>query len=171
MEEVWDNYNRVMGVFVSTVEALIKALDTRDIVSSGHSLRVADSSCAVGDIMGFSEKGLRDLKLGGLLHDVGKIGISEVILGKPGRLTDQEYFLVKKHPEIGEEIVEAVKIVLKHQFSTPLEDLVVQTARVLGIRALHSPGANRIGRIIRTLLKKGVLKGGAGSGISLAESA
>jgi HD-GYP domain-containing protein (c-di-GMP phosphodiesterase class II) len=90
------------------VESLVKALDTRDIVASGHSSRVADLSCAVGDIMGFPEKELQDLKLAALFHDVGKIGISESILGKPGRLTDQEYFLVKKHPEIGEEIVEAV---------------------------------------------------------------
>jgi HD-GYP domain-containing protein (c-di-GMP phosphodiesterase class II) len=105
MEEPRDAYYRITGAFVSTVESLIKALDTRDIVSSGHSSRVADLSCDVGDIMGFPEKELQDLKLGALLHDVGKIGISEVILGKPGRLTDQEYFLVKKHSEIGERIV------------------------------------------------------------------
>jgi excisionase family DNA binding protein len=109
MEEVWDNNNRLMGAFVSTVESLIKALDTRDIIQSGHSSRVANLSYAVGDKMGFSEKGLQDLRMGALLHDVGKIGISEVILGKPGRLTDQEYSLVKKHSEIGEEIVSEIE--------------------------------------------------------------
>jgi len=109
IDELLDAYNRLKGDFISTVESLVKALDTRDIVSSGHSSRVADLSCAVGDIMGFPEKELRDLKLAALLHDVGKIGISEVILGKPGRLTDQEFFLVKKHSEIGEKIVETVE--------------------------------------------------------------
>jgi excisionase family DNA binding protein len=109
MEELWDAYNSLMGAFVSTVESLIKALDTRDIVASGHSSRVSSMSCAVGRAMRFSEKELQDLKLAGLLHDVGKIGISESILGKPGRLTDQEFFLVKKHPEIGEKIVATVE--------------------------------------------------------------
>jgi excisionase family DNA binding protein len=109
MDDLWDAYNNLLNAIVSTVESLVKALDTRDIVRSGHSSRVADLSCAVGDKMGFSEKGLQDLRMGALLHDVGKIGISEVILGKPGRLTDQEYSLVKKHSEIGEEIVSEIE--------------------------------------------------------------
>lgn len=107
-EELWDAYNKLLATFVTTVEAFIKALDTRDIISSGHSARVAGLSCAVGRNYGFSEKELRDLKLAALLHDVGKIGISENILGKPGRLTDQEFFLIKQHPEIGENLVSGV---------------------------------------------------------------
>jgi HD-GYP domain-containing protein (c-di-GMP phosphodiesterase class II) len=88
----------------------MKALDERDIISSGHSSRVANLACAVGESMGFTSKELRDLRLAGLLHDVGKIGISENILGKPGRLTDQEFFMVKKHPEIGEKIVVKIEL-------------------------------------------------------------
>jgi HD-GYP domain-containing protein (c-di-GMP phosphodiesterase class II) len=99
---------------MTTIEALMKALDERDIISSGHSSRVADLSCKVGVQMELGESELRDLRLTSLLHDVGKIGISENILGKPGRLTDQEYFLIKKHPEIGE------KIVGKIEFLQPL---------------------------------------------------
>jgi len=109
MDDLWDAYNNLLNAIVSTVESFMKALDTRDIVQSGHSSRVANLSYAVGNIMGFSEKGLQDLRMGALLHDVGKIGISEVILGKPGRLTDQEYSLVKKHSEIGEEIVSEIE--------------------------------------------------------------
>ncbi len=109
LDELWDAYNGLMRAFVSTVEAFIKALDTRDIISAGHSSRVADMSCAVGKAFGLLERDLQELRLAGLLHDVGKIGISEAILGKPGRLTDQEFFLVKKHPEIGEKIVEDVE--------------------------------------------------------------
>jgi HD-GYP domain-containing protein (c-di-GMP phosphodiesterase class II) len=58
--------------------------------------------------MGYSENQMHDLRLAALLHDVGKVGISENILGKPGRLTDQEFFLIKQHPEIGEKIVAGV---------------------------------------------------------------
>ncbi len=107
--ELLTAYNSLLGTLVSTVESLIKALDTRDIVSSGHSSRVADMSCSIGKKMGFTEQKIHDLKLSALLHDVGKVGISEVILGKPGRLTDQEFFLVKKHPEIGGKIVSEIE--------------------------------------------------------------
>jgi excisionase family DNA binding protein len=108
MDELWEAYNSLVSTFTSTVETLLKALDTRDIVSAGHSTRVADLACAVGKTMRFSKRELQELKLAALMHDVGKIGISETILGKPGRLTGQELFLVKKHPEIGEEIVTQV---------------------------------------------------------------
>jgi len=108
VEDLMNSYNKLLGTFVATVEAFIRALDTRDIVSSGHSGRVAGLSALIGKNLGFSEKNLQELRLGALLHDVGKIGISESILGKPGRLTDQEFFLVKKHSEIGEKIVSAV---------------------------------------------------------------
>ena len=103
-------YNHLFDQYVATIEVLMKALDDRDIIRSGHSSRVAGLSCAVGGDMRFSESELRDLKLAALLHDVGKIGISENILGKPGKLTDQEYFIVKEHPEIGEKI--AIKVAL-----------------------------------------------------------
>ena len=108
MEELLEAYNGLVTTLVSTIETLIKALDTRDIVSSGHSSRVAQLSYSIGQGLGLSTKELHELKLGALLHDVGKVGISEVILGKPGRLTDQEFFLVKKHSEIGERIVSQV---------------------------------------------------------------
>ena len=108
MDELWSAYSNLMSAFVSTVEAFIKALDMRDIVSAGHSLRVAELACTLGKAQGLHERDLQDLRLAALLHDVGKVGISEAILGKPGRLTDQEFFLVKKHPEIGEKIVSTV---------------------------------------------------------------
>ena len=114
LEEITNAYNRLLNQYMATIEALMKALDERDIISSGHSSRVADLSCKVGVQMELGESELRDLRLTSLLHDVGKIGISENILGKPGRLTDQEYFLIKKHPEIGE------KIVGKIEFLQPL---------------------------------------------------
>jgi excisionase family DNA binding protein len=109
MEELLNAYNNLVGTLVTTVESMIRALDTRDIVASGHSSRVADLSCNLGRAMRLSDKDIWELKLGALLHDVGKVGISEAILGKPGRLTDQEFFLVKKHSEIGEKIVSEIE--------------------------------------------------------------
>lgn len=107
-DDLWTAYSGLLGTFIETVEALIKALDMRDILTSGHSSRVAEVSCAVGTHMGLREKDMQDLRLAALLHDVGKVGISDAILGKPGRLTEQEFFLVKKHCEIGEKIVSGV---------------------------------------------------------------
>jgi excisionase family DNA binding protein len=107
-EDLFTAYTGLVGTLVETVEALIKALDMRDILSSGHSSRVAQLSCSVGTRMGLAEKDIQDLRLAALLHDVGKIGISDVILGKPGRLTEQEFYTVKKHSEIGEKIVSGV---------------------------------------------------------------
>jgi excisionase family DNA binding protein len=108
-DEINHAYERLISQYMTTIEALMRALDERDIISSGHSSRVADLSHQVGIRMDLNEQELRELRLASLLHDVGKIGISENILGKPGRLTDQEYFLIKKHPEIGEKIVGRVE--------------------------------------------------------------
>jgi excisionase family DNA binding protein len=108
-DEISNAYERLISQYMTTIEALMRALDERDIISSGHSARVADLSHQVGLRMELNEQELRELRLASLLHDVGKIGISENILGKPGRLTDQEYFLIKKHPEIGEKIVGRVE--------------------------------------------------------------
>jgi excisionase family DNA binding protein len=108
-EDLFTAYTGLVGTLVETVEALIKALDMRDILSSGHSSRVSQLSCSVGTRMGLPEKDIQELRLAALLHDVGKIGISDAILGKPGRLTEQEFYTVKKHAEIGEKIVSGVE--------------------------------------------------------------
>ncbi len=107
-EELYQLYKDLLNSYVSTVKVIIRALDSRDTITSGHSQRVADYSTATADRLGLSSTEKRNLELAALLHDLGKIGISEYILGKPGRLTDQELFMVKKHPEIGEQILENV---------------------------------------------------------------
>jgi len=112
-EELYQVYRELLNSYVSTIKVILRALESRDSIASGHSLRVAEYSNAVSNKLGLSSADKRDLELSALLHDVGKIGISEYILGKPGRLTDQELFMVKKHPEIGENIIEDVEF-LKH---------------------------------------------------------
>lgn len=110
IDELSSAYDNLLDHYIATIEVLMNVLDERDIISSGHSSRVANLACTVGESMDFTSKELRDLKIAGLLHDVGKIGISENILGKPGRLTEQEFYLVKKHPEIGEKIVVKIEL-------------------------------------------------------------
>ncbi len=107
--DMLNSYETIVRAFIPTIEAFIKALDMRDVISAGHSARVDSISSSIGESMGLSENELKELKLASLLHDVGKIGISESILGKPGQLTDQEFFLIKQHPEIGEKIVGGIE--------------------------------------------------------------
>ena len=109
-EELYQIYKDLMGSYISTIKVILKALDSRDVIASGHSQRVADYSNKMADKLGLSASEKRNLELAALLHDVGKIGISEYILGKPGKLTDQELFMIKKHPEIGEHILEGVEL-------------------------------------------------------------
>jgi len=108
-EELYVRYKDLLSSYVSTITVILRALDSRDAISSGHSQRVADYSRTTGEKLGLSPIKIRNLELASLLHDVGKIGVSEYILGKPGKLTDQELFMIKKHPEIGGKIVEDVE--------------------------------------------------------------
>ena len=107
-EEVIESYNELYRGYIHTLQALTNALDARDGIVSGHSRRVADYACSMARSMGFSQREVQGVELAGLLHDVGKIMISEQILGKPGRLTDQELYVVQQHPVMGEQIVESV---------------------------------------------------------------
>lgn len=108
-EELYQLYKDLLSSYVSTIKVILKALDSRDAITSGHSQRVAEYSKKIGEKLGLSPIDKRNLELAALLHDVGKVGISEYILGKPGKLTDQELFMIKKHPEIGGHILEDVE--------------------------------------------------------------
>ena len=97
------------GLFIGTVKSLSSAIDAKSKWTAGHSERVTKYSVEIGKGIGFSEKELRDLELSGLLHDVGKIGTYESILDKAGKLTDEEYAIIKRHPGKGAEILLAIK--------------------------------------------------------------
>jgi putative two-component system response regulator len=84
--------------------ALSKAIEARDGYTEQHTERVTRGAVALGKRIGLPESLLQVLYQGGMLHDVGKIGIPEAILGKSGPLTDQEFALMRRHPEIGVEI-------------------------------------------------------------------
>lgn len=89
----------------SVVRALVKAVEAKDPYTAGHSERVMQYSLWLGEAIGLGPYELRILELGTLVHDVGKIGIPDAILTKPDRLTDEEYAIIKKHPEYGVNII------------------------------------------------------------------
>jgi excisionase family DNA binding protein/putative nucleotidyltransferase with HDIG domain len=107
-EQLLNQYRKLFESYLSTVKVILQALDGRDAIAAGHSTRVSRYAMSIAGELGFASKEKEELELAALLHDIGKVGISESILGKPGRLTDQELFLVKRHPEIGESIVKEV---------------------------------------------------------------
>jgi response regulator RpfG family c-di-GMP phosphodiesterase/signal transduction histidine kinase len=96
------------SLFLSTVKSLASAIDAKDEYTRHHSTRVTDFTLKIAAKMGFSEKELSELELAAILHDVGKIGVPESILNKPGKLTDGEFKLIQEHPVRGEAILSPV---------------------------------------------------------------
>jgi len=91
-----------------TLTALMSALDARDRETEGHSTRVSRLACLLAEKLGLNSDQLKALERGALLHDIGKIGISDTILHKPGKLTEEEWMTMKVHPDIGARIVEGI---------------------------------------------------------------
>lgn len=99
---------QLRDAYRQTVNALIRALEAKDKYTRGHSERVAEYSVRCGKEMGLSDDRLIMLESAALLHDVGKIGIRDAVLHKPGKLTDDEYEHIKLHAELSEEIVKGL---------------------------------------------------------------
>jgi HD-GYP domain-containing protein (c-di-GMP phosphodiesterase class II) len=95
--------------YLDTIRSLAAAVDAKDPYTRGHSDRVASLAVEIGREMGFSGAALKTLEYGGVLHDIGKIGIPDAILTKRGTLTPAEMALIKAHPTIGAEIVGGVE--------------------------------------------------------------
>jgi hypothetical protein len=87
----------VEDAYQQTIQGLVRALELRDIETMGHSERVTSLALDLGRRMGLNPDELENLRLGALLHDIGKLGIKDSILLKPGKLTDDEFEIVKKH--------------------------------------------------------------------------
>jgi HD-GYP domain-containing protein (c-di-GMP phosphodiesterase class II) len=120
IRELAENYNRaavsvreacenLAAAYLEFIGSLANALDARDPYTSGHSLRVSQYSCATATAMRLGPVELERIRIGALLHDIGKIGIADSVLQKAGRLTDEEFEVVKLHPTIGRRILEGVR--------------------------------------------------------------
>ena len=106
-KQIYDNYAKDLeSERLASIEIIRKTVDARDTYTRGHSDRVAEYSYLIGQKLGLSDETLDLLKVGGLFHDIGKIGIRDTVLLKEGRLDDEEYAAIKKHPAIGAHILE-----------------------------------------------------------------
>jgi HD-GYP domain-containing protein (c-di-GMP phosphodiesterase class II) len=102
-------HQELRDLFTHSIKALANAIDARDPYTSGHSERVTRFSVAIAERLGFAGESLEDLRYASLLHDIGKIQIRDHILHKPGKLTDEEFAEMKRHPEYGVDIMRPVR--------------------------------------------------------------
>ena len=99
---------RVEGTFLDVVRQWGESIESKDAYTQGHCMRVADLSCAIARRLGWDDRRLFWFRVGALLHDVGKIDIPAEILNKPGRLTSEEWALMRSHPEAGLELLRGI---------------------------------------------------------------
>ncbi|MBI4843199.1 MAG: HD-GYP domain-containing protein [Nitrospirae bacterium] len=103
-----------------TIEAISRMIETRDPYTAGHQRRVADLSRTIATEMGLPEKQIDGIRIGGSIHDIGKISIPAEILSKPSKLTDIEFALIKTHTQIGYDILKDI------DFPWPVANIVLQ---------------------------------------------
>jgi len=101
---------RLQRQMLATVRALTSAIDARDPYTMGHSLRVGQLATEIGRELGLSQSDQAHLEIGGYLHDIGKIGVRDAVLMKPGALTPEERAAIERHPTIGLDILEHVDL-------------------------------------------------------------
>lgn len=100
--------NTINETYLQTIKALISAIECRDTYTSGHSEHVANLCKAISSRLQKEEINISLIEIAAYLHDIGKIGIPESILDKPGKLDDEEYGIIKLHPEMGIKIIENI---------------------------------------------------------------
>jgi HD-GYP domain-containing protein (c-di-GMP phosphodiesterase class II) len=121
-EKVAVQARRLEELFLASVQSLAEALEVKDPYTRGHSIRVSHYSVVIAQELGLGGELLRRIELGGHVHDIGKIGVREDVLNKPGKLTDAEYKHIMTHPMVGWRILapllgdtpEALNIVRSH---------------------------------------------------------
>lgn len=104
-QKLESTYAELEKAYLESIETLRYTVEAKDMYTRGHSDRVAEYSYLIGSRLGLSEEDLKKLKLGGLFHDIGKIGVPDSILLKTAKLTDDEYSEIKNHPAIGAHIL------------------------------------------------------------------
>ena len=100
-----DTYDKLEKAYMESIETLRFTVEAKDTYTRGHSDRVSSYSVILGEKLGLSEQDINTLRIGGLFHDIGKIGVPDSILLKDSRLTDDEYSEIKNHPSIGAHIL------------------------------------------------------------------
>ena len=104
-QELSETYEKLEKAYLDSIQTLRYTVEAKDPYTRGHSDRVAEYSVLIGEKLGLSESDIKTLRVGGLFHDIGKIGIPDSILLKESKLTDDEYSEIKNHPSIGAHIL------------------------------------------------------------------
>lgn len=107
-KRVREQTEKIRQSFINAVTALANALEAKDKYTKGHSERVTQIAVAIAEKLCIPPERVEKIRLAGLLHDIGKIGIPETVLNKPGRLTDEEFELIKSHCEMGQRILSPI---------------------------------------------------------------
>jgi putative two-component system response regulator len=107
-QKVEEQTREIRRVFLGAIEALVFAIEAKDKYTAGHSRRVTEIAVAIGRELGLPSDDIEDLRWGGLLHDVGKIAVDQLIQNKPGKLTPEEYEHIMIHAHVGAGIVKPV---------------------------------------------------------------
>jgi len=102
-------YDEIKELLISTVTALVNVIDAKSRWTRGHSERVTEYALKIGMELDLSSEDMEKLRLAGLLHDIGKVGTCDDVLDKPGKLTEEEFALVKIHPKKAEEMLAPIK--------------------------------------------------------------
>lgn len=118
--ETKKSYERYRQMLVGTIRAISLTVEKRDPYTAGHQNRVAQLSVAIGRELGLDEDRLEGLRLGAMIHDIGKIYVPAEILNRPGRLSKAEFEIIKSHSEVGYDIVKDI------DFPWPVAEMVIQ---------------------------------------------
>ena len=102
-------YSELQSTYLSTIKVLVSTIEAKDTYTCGHTERVADYARLIADEMGLSKRDREIVSFGAALHDIGKLGVYENILNKPGALTESEWEIVRSHPEVGANIIKNMK--------------------------------------------------------------
>ncbi|MFZ5813379.1 MAG: response regulator [Thermodesulfobacteriota bacterium] len=108
LAESYRHYKKEYEHILWSMKSLVTALEARDGYTKGHTARVSAMALSLGRFMGLGEDALRDLEIAANLHDIGKIGVRDAVLLKPGPLTDEEYAMIQEHAVIGAEILRPI---------------------------------------------------------------
>jgi len=115
-----EHLNQLQASLHEMVAAVSKMVEVRDPYTAGHQMRVAELAVAIGTRQGLDKNKLEGIRMGGIIHDIGKIHVPMEILSKPGRLSEVEYLIIREHPEIGHEILKGI------HFTWPVADIAYQ---------------------------------------------
>jgi HD-GYP domain-containing protein (c-di-GMP phosphodiesterase class II) len=139
-------YENQRRLFMGTLQALTSSIDAKDRYTCGHSERVALLGVMLSEALGYDAAFVEDVRICGLVHDVGKIGVPEFVLQKPNQLTKEEFALIQQHPEIGRGILQDVP-----QFSRVLPGVLHHHERWDGKGYPHGLSNKEIPLIARVL--------------------